>query len=100
MSERFRQETLDAMQVQDIPALADFQDVGSWNAVCRQIFERADAAQIVIGHRYQAILDSRATGSPRPLEPKGLVIKGHRHARGKPLSNGWICYRLTLCGGY
>ena len=84
--ERFLQETLYEMQIDDIPPIADFPDFDSWNAVCRGIFDRADADYSAIARRFEAILDGREPEVPTPPAPIGRLIKGPwRRVRSTPV---------------
>jgi len=74
--ERFLQETLYELPVDDVPSMADFPDFESWNAVCKEIFQRADAAYSEIARRYEALLDGREPELPVPPPPLGRLIKG------------------------
>ena len=74
--ERFLQETLYELPVEEIPSMADFPDFERWNAVCHEIFQRADAAYCAIARRYEALLDGREPELPVPPAPLGRLIKG------------------------
>jgi prevent-host-death family protein len=81
--ERFLEETLAELPLEEIPPMADYPDFESWNAICRGIFERADEAFGVIARRYEAILDGREPERPPPSPPSGRLITGPWR-RGRP----------------
>ena len=81
--ERFLEQTLDELPVEDLPSMADYPDFEGWNAVCRDIFQRADEAYGAIARRYEAILDGREPELPPPPPPSGRLITGPWR-RGRP----------------